>query len=362
MRRRPATSSAWRAALATPAIGPDARQLVRALAAHRDALARTATCVAVLARAAGGALPGAAAFGAVLRRARVRDRIHALRQQLEAVRALVAQRHSHVREREATWTRAHAHAQQLLGAIEAADAPEPGLEAAFAALPEPLDELVRAVAEAGARVDALGRLEALGAAGLRDLDARAAGVRRGEAALQALRTERAALDAETRALAACWLPAVAAVVARVSAAFSGFFARLQCRGEVRLRAPEAAPEDYDAYALDVLVAFRADEPLQRLSAHRQSGGEKSVATVLYLLALQELARSPFRVVDEINQGMDVANERRVHAIIVDAATGGAAGCASQYFLITPKLLAGLHYHERVQVLCVYSGPGVPRLK
>ena len=33
----------------------------------------------------------------------------------------------------------------------------------------------------------------------------------------------------------------------------------------------------------------------------QSGGERSVATVLYMLALQELSSSPFRCVDEINQ-------------------------------------------------------------
>jgi len=30
--------------------------------------------------------------------------------------------------------------------------------------------------------------------------------------------------------------------------------------------------------------------------------EKSVSTILYLMAMQEMARSPFRLVDEINQG------------------------------------------------------------
>ena len=32
-----------------------------------------------------------------------------------------------------------------------------------------------------------------------------------------------------------------------------------------------------------------------------SGGERAVATVMYLMALQDMASSPFRVVDEINQ-------------------------------------------------------------
>lgn len=34
-----------------------------------------------------------------------------------------------------------------------------------------------------------------------------------------------------------------------------------------------------------------------------------MSTIFYLMALQSLARAPFRVVDEINQGMDPRNER-----------------------------------------------------
>lgn len=38
-----------------------------------------------------------------------------------------------------------------------------------------------------------------------------------------------------------------------------------------------------------------------LDAHRQSGGERSVSTMMYLMALQDISNCPFRVVDEINQ-------------------------------------------------------------
>jgi hypothetical protein len=41
--------------------------------------------------------------------------------------------------------------------------------------------------------------------------------------------------------------------------------------------------------------------VQVLTASRQSGGERSVCTILYLIALQGVTDSPFRVVDEINQ-------------------------------------------------------------
>lgn len=50
---------------------------------------------------------------------------------------------------------------------------------------------------------------------------------------------------------------------------------------------------------------------------------------------QDLQHSPFRVVDEINQGMDPKNERQVFSRIVLNSCGVNR---KQYFLITPKLL------------------------
>ena len=44
------------------------------------------------------------------------------------------------------------------------------------------------------------------------------------------------------------------------------------------------------------------QELQDLSKGTQSGGEKSVTTAVYMMALQELTQVPFRCVDEINQG------------------------------------------------------------
>lgn len=74
------------------------------------------------------------------------------------------------------------------------------------------------------------------------------------------------------------------------------------------------------------------------------------------MALQALARAPFRVVDEINQGMDPRNERMVHERMVEIA---CKEHTSQYFLITPKLLTGLKYDKRMRVLCIASGEYMP---
>lgn len=151
-----------------------------------------------------------------------------------------------------------------------------------------------------------------------------------------------------------WYRAVSAMVGRINENFNRFFSHLSCLGEVQLI---EHGQEYAKWEIAILVRFRDEEQLQRLSAQRQSGGEKSVATILYLLALQELSKSPFRVVDEINQGMDANNERKVHGLIVDTAT--TAQNRSQYFLITPKLLTDLSYHENMHVLCVYNGEGMP---
>ncbi|XP_062985405.1 structural maintenance of chromosomes protein 5 isoform X2 [Elgaria multicarinata webbii] len=111
-------------------------------------------------------------------------------------------------------------------------------------------------------------------------------------------------------------------------------------------------EEYDKYGIRIRVKFRSSTQLHELTPHHQSGGERSVSTMLYLMALQELNRCPFRVVDEINQGMDPVNERRVFDVVVKTACKEST---SQYFFITPKLLQNLSYAEKMTVLLVYNG-------
>ena len=105
------------------------------------------------------------------------------------------------------------------------------------------------------------------------------------------------------------------------------------------------------------------------------------------MSLQSLTKSPFRVVDEINQGMDPRNERLVHKRMVGIACGivdqptkktatpqheeddgndeemvradNTRRGGSQYFLITPKLLHNLTYERGMRVLCIASGEYMP---
>lgn len=170
-----------------------------------------------------------------------------------------------------------------------------------------------------------------------------------------------------------WEPKLEALVKRISDAFGDSFARIGCAGQVTLDKAEdleqqsSGDSDFDQWSIQIYVKFRESENLSQLNSHRQSGGERAVSTIFYLMALQSLSASPFRVVDEINQGMDPRNERMVHERLVDIAcagstvnnesVGGSGG--GQYFLVTPKLLSGLVYKPGMRVLCIVSGEHMP---
>ncbi|KAF9449031.1 P-loop containing nucleoside triphosphate hydrolase protein [Macrolepiota fuliginosa MF-IS2] len=149
-----------------------------------------------------------------------------------------------------------------------------------------------------------------------------------------------------------WEPALRALITEIRDKFSKAFDRIGCAGDVELM-PDP---DFAQWRVDIKVKFRDNEKLQLLTGQRQSGGERSLTTILYLMSLTSLAHTPFSLVDEINQGMDKRAERMVHNSMVDVT---CKEDSSQYFLITPKLLPDLKYHARMKVLCVNNGEWLP---
>ncbi|OXU28125.1 hypothetical protein TSAR_002632 [Trichomalopsis sarcophagae] len=147
-----------------------------------------------------------------------------------------------------------------------------------------------------------------------------------------------------------WLPMLESLVEKINANFSHSFTRMKCAGEVSLIKGDNEM-DFDKYGLRIKVKFRDADELQALTRTHQSGGERAVTTAVYMIALQELTRVPFRCVDEINQGMDATNERRIFELIVKITSQCSS---SQYFMLTPKLLPGLKYNDSVTVLTVFN--------
>lgn len=210
---------------------------------------------------------------------------------------------------------------------------------------------------------------------IKEFEERAKKIERLRSKLVQLATEQETYTNGIREVRSHWEPELEALVAKISDAFGDSFARIGCAGQVAVyKASSEDPADcteemggmdngldFANWAIHISVKFRENEPLSLLDSHRQSGGERAVSTIFYLMALQSLSRAPFRVVDEINQGMDPRNERMVHGRMVDiaAADENGNGQGSQYFLITPKLLSGLKYKSGMTVLCIVSGENMP---
>ncbi|KAM7412012.1 hypothetical protein PAMA_021807 [Pampus argenteus] len=102
-----------------------------------------------------------------------------------------------------------------------------------------------------------------------------------------------------------WLNPLKQLVEQINDKFGDFFRSMQCVGEVDLHSENE--EEYDKYGIRIRVKFHSSTQLHELTAYHQSGGERSVSTILYLMALQELNRCPFRVVDEINQVLSLSH-------------------------------------------------------
>ncbi|KAK1293175.1 hypothetical protein QJS10_CPB17g01860 [Acorus calamus] len=157
---------------------------------------------------------------------------------------------------------------------------------------------------------------------------------------------------EIETLKESWIPTLRNLVAQINETFSHNFQEMAVAGEVSLDEHEM---DFDKFGILIKVKFREAGQLQVLSAHHQSGGERSVSTILYLVSLQDLTNCPFRVVDEINQGMDPINERKMFQQLVRAASQPST---PQCFLLTPKLLPDLEYSDACSILNIMNGPWI----
>lgn len=156
---------------------------------------------------------------------------------------------------------------------------------------------------------------------------------------------------EINALHNKWFPRIQHIVKSINQNFGAFMNTMDCAGEVELIHP--TDRDYDKYGIEIRVKYRATEKLRALDRFVQSGGERAVAIAVYSLSLQHLSQVPFRCVDEINQGMDPNNERRVFDMLVkNVARPGQ----SQFFYVTPKLQELLPFNRSTTCITVFNGP------
>jgi structural maintenance of chromosomes protein 5 len=124
-----------------------------------------------------------------------------------------------------------------------------------------------------------------------------------------------------------WRTVMQNLLERVNIEYQKIMEQTRATGQVRL----ANEQDIETAGLEILVGFKGGRPVP-LDAYTQSGGERTTATMSFLLALQQHVRSPFRAVDEYDVHMDPRNREMIAKILISTIKDSS----TQYVVITPS--------------------------
>ena len=151
---------------------------------------------------------------------------------------------------------------------------------------------------------------------------------------------------EVRTRMQAWRTVIETLLDRVNLEYQKTLTQAQAEGGVRL----ANGQDIEAAGLEILVGFKGGRPVP-LDAYTQSGGERTTATMSFLLALQQHVRSPFRAVDEYDVHMDPKNRELIAQMLVARVSDSNA----QYVVITPSQIT--FTKEGVNIITVQNIEG-----
>ncbi len=165
-----------------------------------------------------------------------------------------------------------------------------------------------------------------------------------KARLVAENREKALEEVKTRMRA--WRTVIQSLLDRVSLQYQKILAQAQAVGQVRL----INEHDIEAAGLGILVGFKGSKPVP-LNAYTQSGGERTTATISFLLALQQHVRSPFRAVDEYDVHMDPKNREIIAKMLISTVKDANA----QYVVLTPSQIT--FTEEEVNIITVQNIEG-----
>ena len=134
---------------------------------------------------------------------------------------------------------------------------------------------------------------------------------------------------EVKSRMEAWKKVIHAIIDKVNLRYQSVLAKANASGEIKV----VNEDDIERAGLVLYVGFRGTEPVP-LNVYTQSGGERSTATMAFLIALQEHIRSPFRAVDEYDVHMDPKNREIISELLLSV----IAGSNVQYLVITPSQL------------------------
>jgi chromosome segregation protein len=124
-----------------------------------------------------------------------------------------------------------------------------------------------------------------------------------------------------------WKTVMENLLDRVNVEYQRIMSQTLATGEVKL----SNAQDIETAGLEIFVGFKGGKPVA-LDAFTQSGGERTTATMSFLLALQQHVRSPFRAVDEYDIHMDPKNREMIAKVLLSTIKDANV----QYVVITPS--------------------------
>ena len=145
-----------------------------------------------------------------------------------------------------------------------------------------------------------------------------------------------------------WKKAMEDLVEAVDPAFQAVLSAADASGFIKI---EQADVIEDA-GLDLYVGFRGGAPTT-LDPFTQSGGERSVALMAFILSLQARIVSPLRAMDEFDIHMDPKNREAMFKMILSQMKQREA---SQYIVITPSILTVFDRSAHVITVQAVLGP------
>ena len=166
--------------------------------------------------------------------------------------------------------------------------------------------------------------------------------------LAKLQENKKSMLTELEARKSIWRKAMEDLVESVDPAYQAVLSAADASGFIKF---EQADSIEDA-GLDLYVGFRGGAPTT-LDPFTQSGGERSVALMAFILSLQARIVSPLRAMDEFDIHMDPKNREAMFKMILSQMKQREA---SQYLVITPSILTVFDRSAHVITVQAVHGP------
>ncbi|MGH9918603.1 MAG: AAA family ATPase [Nitrososphaerales archaeon] len=148
--------------------------------------------------------------------------------------------------------------------------------------------------------------------------------------LQELQDNKKLMLKELEERKKAWKNAVQNLIDEVAPIYQQVLSTVGATGAIRLDDAGSVAEA----GLQLLVGFKGAEP-SILDPYTQSGGERSVALVAFMLSLQSRIISPLRAMDEFDIHMDPRNREAIFKMIL---AQGKRNPNSQHIVITPSII------------------------